>query len=288
MAVSVETDKLPEKGEGSNPETKYIPAGNRLARLVSYVELGKHRQMFKGKPAVYESGKNAGKAKPAVLHVALTFEFPTCDYTGDFPLTIGTTRRMDNGDFFNAVTVPDSLANGTISKSMAMKTKFMKYLGALQAAAGKPWVSIADFANAQVPLIINVTNKKVVKDDKEIVFANMKPEGITSCKIQDPMDPEKFTDYTDKVPPTKGEYCKVFDWDAPTEGAWKALKPWDQKTIKDALNFEGSPIHRLLMANPALDQVESGDADGQATEDHSAPEEPTMPGQAPAQEDIPV
>lgn len=99
MAVNVDANNLPEKGEGkaSNPETKFIKAGNRLARLVSYVELGKHMQMFKGKPAVYETGKNAGRQKPAVLHCALTFEFPTEEYTGDYPLTISTSRRMKNG-----------------------------------------------------------------------------------------------------------------------------------------------------------------------------------------------
>jgi hypothetical protein len=288
MAIVIKTEELPEKGKSANPETKHIQAGNRPARLVSYVELGKHQPMFKGKPAIYDNGKMKGKQKPAVLHVALTFEFTACEYTGDYPLTISTTRRMDNGDFFDAVTVPDSLIAGTISKSVAMRTKFMKFLTGLQAATGLPYPSIADFAKEQVPLIINVTNKKgAAREDGSIpVYANMKPEGITSPKVEDPMTGE-VTDYSSKILPVKGEYCTVFDWDAPTEDAWRALKPWDKDTIKKALNFKGSPIHQLLTANPELDRVVDGEADGNPAQDDSIPPDPTMPGEVPADDDIP-
>ena len=289
MAVSVNADALDDKGKSANPETEFIKAGNRLARLVSYVELGVHKQMFQGKPALYEQGKNAGREKPAVLHVAMTFEFPTCKYTGDYPLTISTTRRMDNGDFFDSVTVPASLADGTISKSVAMRTKFMKYLSALQNATGKPWSSIAEFAKHQVALLITVTNKrgKAKEDGSTPVYANMKPEGINATRVEDPVSGE-VTDYADKCPEAIGTYCPVFDWDAPTADAWKALKPWDKKTIKAALNFEGSPIAQMLQADPTLDAVQDGSADGNAAEDHSAPVEPTTSTVNPKQEDIPV
>lgn len=290
MAVSVNTEELSEKGRSANPETKFIPAGNRLARLVSYVEFGIHQQRYGGKPATYDTGKNAGKEKPACLHVGLTFEFPTCDFTGDYPLTISTTRRMDNGDFFDAVTIPESLMSSppTISKSMAMRTKFMKYLTALQNASTHNFASIADFAKAQVPLMITVTNKpgKALEDGTVPMYANMKPEGVNSCRVEDPVT-GAITDYSEQVPAPLGEYCTVFDWDAPTVEAWKTLKPWDKKTIKLALNFAGSPIDRLLQANPTIDEIEQG------TEDHSTPAEPTkptvvIPEIVPDDEDVPV
>jgi hypothetical protein len=291
MAVAVNVDELPEKGKEANPETKFIKAGNHLARLVSYVELGVHKQMFKGQPVKYESGKNAGREKPAVLHVGMTFEFPACEYTGDYPLTISTTRRMDNGEFFDAVTVPHGLTTNppTITKGGAMKTKFMKFLTRLQDACDKPYSSIAEFAKAEVPLLISVTNKKAVVDGKDRVYANMKPEGINSCRVAHPVTGE-ITDYSADCPPTKGEYCKVFDWDAPTAEAWKALKPWDKTTIKAALNFKGSPIDELLSKHPELDEIAEGKADGNAVKDETpkGPVEPTTPGKAPAQEDIPV
>lgn len=283
MAVSVDVNNLKEEKE-SNPETKYIPAGPRLARLVSCVELGIHTQMFKGQPAKYETGKNAGRLKPPCLHIGLTFEFPTCDFTGDYPLTLTTSRRMPNGDFFDALTVPPSLVDNTISKSAALRTKFVKYLSALQVATGKNFISLAAFAEAQVPLIINVTNKKVVKDGKEIIYANMKAESITECAVVDPVTGYK-TDYSQKVPAPLGEYCKSFEWDAPTVEAWKALKPWDQKIIKDALNFEDSPICTLLNAHPELAAIDAGAADGSPVVDNGAPQEPTEPVFQP---DVPV
>jgi hypothetical protein len=79
----------------------------------------------------------------------------------------------------------------------------------------------------------------------------------------------------------------VFDWDAPTEDAWRALKPWDKDTIKKAVNFKGSPIHQLLTANPELDRVVDGEADGNPAQDDSIPPDPTMPGEVPADDDIP-
>jgi hypothetical protein len=280
MAVSVNAETLPENGKSKNPETKIIKAGNRLARLVSYVELGVHYQMFKGQKAKYESGKNAGREKPPVLHIAMTFEFPNEEYTGDYPLCISTTRRMDSGEFFDAVVVPQSLADGTLSKAYAMKTKFMKYLTALQQATGKPYPSIADFAAEQAGVMVNVTNKTVGQGDDAKTFANMKPEGITAPQFVHPAT-GKVEEF--EVPAAIGSYCPVFDWDAPTPEAWKALPPWHKTTIKAAVNFGGSPADLMLQADPTLDAVTEG------TEDHSdsTPAEPTK-AQAPTQEDMPV
>ena len=284
MAVSVNTEELPEKGGSSNPETMFIPAGNQLARFVSYVELGVHYQKFKGAKAKYEQGKNAGREKPPVLHVALQFEFPAAEYTGDYPLTISTTRQMDNGDFFDSVVVPASLADGTISKAYAMKTKFMKFLSALQNASEKHYTSIAAYANAGVPLLINVTNKDVVKEGETKTYANMKPEGILAPEMKHPVSGkvEMF-----EVPEIVGDYCPVFDWEEPTALAWMGLPPWHKKTIKAAINFGGSPIDMLLQATPELDKAIDGEG---AAEDHKAPQEPGSSDNPnpPPQSDMPV
>lgn len=288
MAVAVDKNNLPEKGEGKErtPETKYIKAGNRVARLMSYVELGMHKQIFKGKPAVYDTGKKRGQEKPAVLHIALTFEFPAEEYTGDYPLTISTSRRMNSGEFFDALTVPESLANGTMSRAYAIKTKFMKFLTALQDATGKNYPTIAQFAAEQTALMINVTNKKGKRDDEtgvQPVYANMKPEGIVAPRFEHPVTGE-LTEV--EVPPAIGEYCPVFDWDAPTVEAWKALPPFHKDTIKKALNFGGSAIDVLLSKHPELE----ADADQDQTSDK--PAEPTgksvTPRDMAEQEDIPV
>ena len=266
MAVSVVAEQLPEKGQSINPETKHIPAGNRLARLVSYVELGVHYQMFQGKKAQYDNGKLAGRDKPPVLHIALTFEVPNEEHTGPDPLTIATSRRVDSGEFYDALTVSEGLANGTMSRANALKTVFMKYLTALQQATGKNYPSLAQFANEQTPLMINVTNRKNKEGDK--TYANMKPAGI--CAPQWTGPDGKTTKY--EVPPTKGTYVPVFDWDAPTAEAWAGLKQYHKDGIKAALNFQGSPIEMLLIQNPELDKVM--DADDGSVADHVAPIEP--------------
>ena len=284
MAINVDTDKLPEESKASTPETKYIPAGNQLARLVSYVELGKHFQKFKGQFATYDSGKLKGKNKPPCMHIALTFEFPQCEYTGDYPLTLTTSAMLKNGEFMNALTVPPSLEEGKMSLANALRTRFLKYLKALQAATGLNYTSIADFAKDQVGLMINVTNRNGKGDNSDKVYANMKPEGIQAPKFT---HPGTGKEEIFEVPEALGEYCTTFEWDAPTAEAWKALKPWDRKIIKDATNFMGSPIHVLLESDPELDQLDK-------TKDESSdePEQPadskdevTPPG---PDEDLPV
>lgn len=279
MAVNVNADTLPEKGESKDrkPETKFIKKGNRLARVVSYVELGMHHQMFKGKRAVYEQGKNAGRQKPAVLHIALQFEFPAEEYTGEYPLCLSTSRRMDNGEFFDALTVPASLADGTMSKAYAMRTRFMKYLTALQAATGKNYTSLAEFAKEQAGVMVNVTNKPGKMNEETGVqptYANMKPDGIVAPRFEHPVtgDIEELP-----VPEAKGDhYCPVFDWDEPTEESWKQLPPWHKDTIKAAVNFAGSPIDMLLQSNPELDKVTEPDADQDQTP-NTPPEPPVDP-----------
>ena len=287
MAVNVDTNTLPEKGKSADrkPETKFIKAGNRLARLVSYVELGKHFQMFQGKKSVYEQGKNAGRQKPAVLHCALTFEFPAEEYTGDYPLTISTSRRMDNGEFFDAVVVPPSLEDGTMSRAYAMRTRFMKYLTALQAATGLQYTNFADFAREQVGVMINVTNKKgKVNEETGVapVYANMKPDGIVAARFEHPVS-GKIEEL--EVPAAIGDhYCPAFEWDAPTPEAWKMLPPWHKAAIKAAVDFEGSATDLMLQADPTLDEITKPDEDQDQT--------PNKPAEPPAdttkQEDIPV
>lgn len=285
MAVNVNTNDLPEEGGNKNrkKETEFIKAGNRVARIVQYAELGKHYQMFKGKKAVYEQGKNAGRQKPPVLHVALTFEFPAEKYTGDYPLCISTSRRMDNGEFFDAVTVPESLENGTMSLAYAMRTRFMKYLTNLQAATGLNYNNFADFAKAKAPVMIKVTNKLGAKkeDGTQPTYANMKPEGIVKPCFEHPTTGEVIEV---EVPEAIGTYPIPFEWDAPTAEAWTGLQPWYKKAIKSAVDFAGSPIDLLLQSDPELDKVTEPDADQDQTD--SKPPEPEV--DTSKQEDIPV
>ena len=98
MALNFDEKKYKEDGdfEGSK-ETKVIPAGFNLCRLTSYIELGHHNPIFKGKRATFDQGKRAGEEKPAEMLIMLTFEFPLAERTGDFPLTIKTSIPFGSG-----------------------------------------------------------------------------------------------------------------------------------------------------------------------------------------------
>lgn len=267
MAIKVNKDELTEEGSG-NSETMFIPAGTHPAILVSYVEMGKHYKEFKGKKAVYDkTSKKAGQVRPPELHISVCFEFPNCEYTGDRPLTIATSVPMKNGGVINALTVSDALASGSLSKSFAMKTNFMKYLIAMQDATGKNYDSLADFVGQG--FLVSVSNKNGKPDEEGNVrtYANMKPDGIQGLSFKHPV-----TGAVEEVPcpAQKGEYCTVLDWDDPDIEEFKKLPTYMQDFIKDAEDFNGSALDMLLREYP----------DDEGTYNESAendPEEPTDP-----------
>ena len=259
MAISVNVNALPESSEGGNKETKFIPAGNQLARLVSYVEMGFHTPEFNGKVAMYDSGKRAGEVKDDEFIIQLVFEFPACEYTGDFPLTIATSIPWKDG-FLNKLSIGKALLEGRLSKQYALRSKYIKYLNAFKDATSIDSPSLDAFIDK--PLMITVKNVKgkVKEDGTAPVYANMTPEGITSPSMRHPMT-GKLEEY--EVPAIKGEYCVVYDWESPTKEAWDSLRTNVQDCIKRAKNYIGSPTEAMLLEFP--DQSE-GTVQDKATE----------------------
>jgi hypothetical protein len=153
----------------------------------------------------------------------------------------------------------------------------------MQTATGLGYTNFADFAKAQAPIMVKVTNKLGAKEDDgtQKVYANMKPDGITAPEFQHPVTGEiQKVD----VPAAKGEYPIPFEWDEPTEESWKQLAPWHKDAVKAAVDFAGSPIDMLLQSNPELDKVTEPDADQDQTD--NKPPEPEV--NKTKQEDIPV
>ena len=246
MAIKVKKENLTD--ENTSQETEHIPAGTHPAILVSYVEMGKHYKIFNGKRVVYDkTSKKAGQTRPPELHISLCFEFPSCKYTGNRPLTIATSIPMKNGGILNPLTVSDALASGNLSKSFAMKTNFMKYLLAMQDATGKNYDSLADFVGQG--FLVSVSNKegKPDSDGNVRVFANMKPDGIQSLSFKHPV-----TGVVEEVtcPKQIGEYCKVLDWDDPDLNEFKKLPEYMQDLIKNAEDYPGSALQGLLQGEP--------------------------------------
>lgn len=278
MGFSINREAMEnDKGGDFTKETKFIPAGINQARLVSYVELGKHIPMFKGKPAVYgNDSKKAGESKPPEFMIQLVFEFPRAEHTGDFPLTIKTSSPYGKGDFINKLSVSDALMSGNISLSYANRSKFMKYLNAMNDALGTSHDSLADFVGA--PFLIAITNKpgtKAREDGSLPMYSNMKPDGIGSTKYIDQMDQQEKEA---QVPDTVGEYCPLFFWDEPTIEAWKEVPKYLKTCIKGATDFTGSPVAAMLAGMPE----EAADTPA----DNTPPATTGTPAQA--EDDIPV
>jgi len=244
MAVTVDTSAMDDNSGDFEKETKYIEEGTHPARCVYYAELGKHLPIFKGKRAMYDSGKNAGKPKPAELMIHLVFEFPNAPYD-NMPLTIKTSIPYgDNGEFINKLPVSDALASGNISKSFANRSKYMKFLNSMNAALGTDYKGLHEFIGEG--FLIAVTNKTGTKADDDgnlPVYANMKPDGIQKTTFKHPAT-GKMEEVP--VPEAKGTYGPIFDWDNPTKEAWDAMPEYLQKCIKRAVNYEGSEVQMLV------------------------------------------
>ncbi len=276
MGFSIDRKKMEEdKGGDYTPELKHIPAGVNQARLVSYVELGKHIPYFKGKHAVYgKDSKKAGEPKPPEFVIQLVFEFPRAEHSNDFPLTIKTSVPFGKGDFINKLAVSEAMMTGNISMAFANRSKFMKYLNALNDACGTSYDGLADFVGE--PFLIAVTNKagtKAREDGSLPIYANMAPDGINSCTYIDQMD---LQEKTAKVPEQVGEYCAKFFWDDPTPEAWKEVPKYLKTCMLGATDFEGSPLAAMLAEMPE----EAAEGDGKPPENKGKP--------AVAEDDIPV
>ena len=233
MAFGVDTKKIAENTGDFKRETLPIPAGLNQARLAAYIELGMHPAIFKGKPAVTDKG--AIKDDEFIIH--LIFEFPAAEKTTDYPQTIKTSVPFGEGEFMNKLAVTSSLFNGTLSPAYANRSKFMKYLNAMNDACGTSYESLSDFVNKP----FNIP-----------VYSNMLPEGIQSVDFKNPITGKMETA---EVPEVQGNYTN-FDWDAPTEDAWNNLPKFLKDRIQKATNYEGSEVQAMVAGLPVEPEEE--------------------------------
>ena len=269
-----------DEGRGDYvPETEVVPAGVNQARLVSYVELGKHIPMYQGKHAVYgKESKKHNEPKPPEFMIHLVFEFPRAKHSNEYPLTIKTSVPYGKGEFVNGLPVTDALMSGNISMAYAMRSRFMKYRAAMNDACGTDYDDLFSFVGE--PFLCSVTHKFGKKADEKTgklpCFANMAPDGINSVTYIDPSDGQ--TERTAEVPETVGEYCPKFFWDTPTVEAWKEVPKYLKKCMKGATDFEGSPLAAMLAGMPEEPADEK--ADDKPEDNRGTP--------AQAEDDVPV
>jgi hypothetical protein len=244
-------------------------AGPCRLRLVGYVETGKHEKEFKG-------------VKKQSAQVELTFEVSGPKHP---------PREHDGKKFPHLIVIRESL-------SLNEKARFFK-LAQLLNWQGKHKVVFAALGEGFRGEIIHRTYKK--KDGTEGVAAELYNKATGSYTISPPRveDPETGEYKALAIDPAITP-LRLFLWDTPDLEQWASLfiegeyeaqeakegkparparsKNVIQNKIKSAVNFPGSPIATLLLANgQKLDLPDSerpGDDDDDGS-DGDAPFEPT-------------
>lgn len=271
MAIKYDAKKAEENSAKSNNNEEYhITSGAHVVNLVSYAELGKHIKMFKGKPAVYASGKNQGKVKPAETFVGLIFEFSNAAYTGDYPHAYITSMFFD-GTFINGLSVSDQFVNNTLSPQFANKMSYKKFLDAINLHYGTSFQGLDEAVG--MALAVKVDTVAVYEQDgKKIRCADHQVPGydpekkhvnVPGVKYYTTIKPEciipmkqdfggQIIDMSVNISEPKGTYTPVFDWDSPTKAAWSGLKSFQKNAIVAAENFRESAFAKLVLEDDEL------------------------------------
>lgn len=195
-----------------------IPEGYAFARLVEYIELGKH------------SGEYQGKPRPPALMFKLGFAlFPSGEDTEGYSYEDGSPKIIRTFDINLSLT----------EKSKAFKLfKKMNFKGVHKHFAQM----IGE------PFLLNVVH--VDKASGGGKAARIDLEGF--------LPPIDVVTRKPHPIPKAPDYCyRMFLWDRPTKEDWDSLfveGKWDngdsknflQEKILEATDFEGSPLHQLL------------------------------------------
>lgn len=196
------------KGGG---ERKVWPEGFTLARLVGVIELG-------GREVTYK-----GEKKPPVRQLMLQFAMYSEDYT------------YDDGK-------PGIISTMGLSMTTTEKSKLPKIFAKMQIT--KEEKHFAELLGQA--FLINIKHTK--KDDKTYVNVDLDDVRLA-------LDP--ITKQWYPCPALDESLVRLFLWDKPSKAMWDSLlikqqdgspadKQWLQELLVTAVNFNGSPLQRML------------------------------------------
>ena len=236
QAVSgVDMSEAVSGGQGA----RLLPPGIAFAQLIEVVELGKQPQEYNG------------QAKDPVMEVQLAFALTGQCQTPD---ANGAFEKYTNEDGTPYIIRPYSMAMSRNEKAAAFKLfKALNYKGTAKTFGqllGQKW-------------LVNVVHVPKSQKDKTIVSR------LDMGSFRPAIDPMSGQPYP--IPDAPDSYFKAFAWAKPTlaawdslfvEGEWAAVEAKDgkparaaqsknkvQETILGAIDFDGSPLQALLLAN---------------------------------------
>jgi len=196
------------KGGG---ERKVWPEGFTLARLVGVIELGDREVTFKG------------EKKPPVRQLMLQFAMYSEGYT------------YDDGK-------PGIISTMGLSMTTTEKSKLPKIFAKMQITKSeKHFAELLGQA-----YLINIKHKK----DGEKTYVNIDLDDVRLAI--DPISKQWYP-----CPALDESLVRLFLWDKPSKAMWDSLlikqqdgtfadKQWIQELMVTAVNFNGSPLNRML------------------------------------------
>lgn len=228
-STGIDLNEAVSGGGGS----RLLPVGIAFAQLVEYVELGKQPQEFQGKSKDPLLEFNIG--------FALTGQCQTPNENGQF-------EKYTNDDGTPYIIRPYSIALSRNEKSQAFK--LFKALNYKQV-----YKHFAQMLGQK--FMVNIVHVPKSKADPTLVSR------LDLTSFRAPIDPMSGQMYP--IPDAPDSYYRLFSWDRPTLEAWDALfvegqyeakdgkparsKNRIQETILGAVDFDGSPLQALLLAN---------------------------------------
>ncbi len=231
----IDMNEASSGGQGA----RMLPVGIAFAQLIEVVELGKQPQEYQG------------QAKDPVMEVQLAFAISGQCQT---PSADGTFEKYTNEDGTPYIIRPYPMAQNRNEKATAFKLfKALNYKGIAKTFGqllGQKW-------------LVNIVHVPKSQKDKTLVSR------IDMASFRPAIDPMSGAAYPIQDAPDS--YFKAFSWAKPTmaawdslfvEGEWAAVEAKDgkparaaqsknrvQETILGAVDFDGSPLQALLMAN---------------------------------------
>lgn len=223
---------------------EYTPpaAGKTIGRFIEYIELGKHIELYEGKP------------KPAAEMVRVTFEL----------LGVNDARQdikeveIDG----NKKTIADRLSI-TMPKKMNEKAKFYKLFKAM--TYGRTEIThMAEMLGEA--FVLTVTHNTSGEGANKRVYANLYSNsvwGVAAPRVEDAIAGTS-ADISARVPAVVSA-LKIFLWNNPTKETWDSLfidgerdvkddkgnvtkesKNWLQEKILSATDFGGSALQQMV------------------------------------------
>jgi hypothetical protein len=240
IAQAKATEDQTEVVVGGDFEYVPPPAGQTVGRLVEYIELGKHVEIYEGKP------------KPAIEMVRITFEFTHPKNIKEIDVEGGKKKIADR----KSITLP---------KKMNDKAKFYKLFMAMR--YGREEIThMAEMLNE--PFIFNVIHNITGEGDKKRTYAEVWDGKASTWQVFPPRvsDPLAGTvkDISTSIPELLSP-LRIFLWSLPTKDTWDSLfidgerevkddkgavkkvsKNWLQEHILSATDYNGSALDQML------------------------------------------